>query len=121
MNNLSESLTEGPPRVERLAVREIQPKRQTQVQEPQQQAAEEIPPDVSKQAVLAAIQGTLRAVALVLSLRLLLLLSLIGAFVLGYIAMQLQTWAALSIFVAYSMLTVIPLVALAWPTKSRSG
>jgi hypothetical protein len=52
------------------------------------------------------------ALALVLSARLLLLLTLVGAFVLGWAAMREQTYLALGVMIAYTVLTVIPMVSL---------
>jgi hypothetical protein len=69
--------------------------------------------------VSVAMLGAMRAVALVLSVRLLLLLALIGAFWLGHIAMDRDSWLAFAVLVAYSALTVLPLVGLAWPSKPQ--
>ena len=105
-------------------MREIQPRQNrpaavAPVPMPQAAPQPQQPPQHNV-AVLLAVQGAFRAIALVLSVRLLLLLSLIGAFVLGYNAMQSQTWLGLAVLTAYSALTIIPLVALAWPNRPQS-
>ena len=82
-------------------------------------AAQPIP--VHNAAVSAAMLGAMRAIALILATRLLLLLSLGGAFWLGCVAMNKESYMALGILIAYASLTVLPLTALAWPTKPQSG
>lgn len=72
-------------------------------------------------AVLAAMLGSMRAIALILAVRLLLLLSLVGAFWLGCVAMNRGTWMALGILIAFAAFTVLPLTALAWPSKPKNG
>ena len=60
----------------------------------------------------AQVLAVIIALCRVLAVRFLLFLSLIGAFVLALEAMSLQTMAALAILVAYSVLTLGPLVIL---------
>lgn len=55
-------------------------------------------------------QVTLGAVMRVLAVRLQLLLSLAGAFVLALGAMAWQSWPGLAILIAFCALTVLPLV-----------
>ena len=65
-----------------------------------------------------AFVGTLAAIAAVLAVRLWLGLALIGAFVL---AVRSDGTAGWWVLVAYSLLTVIPLVALDIITRQRGG
>ena len=58
----------------------------------------------------AIVLGALDAIARVLAVRFLLLLSVVGAFVLASMAMASQSPMSLSILCAYAALTVIPLV-----------
>lgn len=58
------------------------------------------------------VLAVISALAAVLSVRLYLFVVLIGAFVLGLIALDKGTWIALSVLVAYATLTVIPLCVL---------
>jgi hypothetical protein len=60
----------------------------------------------------AQVLAVVIALCRVLAVRFLLFLSLIGAFVLALEAMQRQTLPALAVLVAYSVLTIGPLVAL---------
>lgn len=63
-------------------------------------------PDLRPSPVVAA----LRVIARILAVRLILLLSVLGGFVLGVMAMLAQTWPSLAILTAWSLLTVLPLV-----------
>lgn len=56
--------------------------------------------------------GTLKAVAMILSGKVLLLLSLLGAFVLGTMAISVQSWISVVALTMYGLLTVCPLVCL---------
>jgi hypothetical protein len=77
------------------------------------------PPEREK--LPAAILAVFKAIAMVLAPRLQLLLALIGAFVLALLAMQWQSNIGLAILAAYCALTVIPLIALAWPERGRAA
>lgn len=70
---------------------------------------------------LLSMRAMLAAMALIISSRFLLLLALVGAFVLGLLAMQQQSLMATIILGVYASLTVLPLVGLAWPTKPQGG
>jgi len=54
--------------------------------------------------------GVFRAIAFALSARLLILLSLVGAFTLALMAMQAQTNASLYVLIAYAVLVILPLI-----------
>lgn len=58
------------------------------------------------------ILANLRAIAMVLSARALLLLTLIGAFVLGLEAMSWQTAMGLYVLIGWCVLAVLPMVGL---------
>lgn len=58
------------------------------------------------------ILGNLKAISYVLSARALLLLTLVGAFVLGLEAMSWQTPMGLYVLIAWALLTVLPMVGL---------
>ena len=58
------------------------------------------------------VLGALRAVAMVLAVRFLLLLSLFGTFVLAVMAMTHQTVVSLALTAAFAVLTLVPLVVL---------
>lgn len=58
------------------------------------------------------ILANLKAISLILSARALLLLSLVGAFVLGLQAMSWQTPMGLYVLIAWALLTVLPMVGL---------
>ena len=73
-----------------------------------------LPPPKSDQAFI----GTLSAIAAVLASRLLLLLSVIGAFVL---AVRVTDTAGLYVMIAYCVFTVIPLVTLDIFTRLRGA
>lgn len=64
------------------------------------------PPSARPSPVLAA----LKVIARILAVRLILLLSVLGGFVLGVMAMLAQSWPGLAILIAYAFLTVLPLV-----------
>ena len=90
------------------------------------QAPPPIPPVLHRPAPAAAptradsaAVGVLTALASVLAARLLLLLSVIFGFVLAIFAMREQSLTSLSILVAYTLLTVIPLVYLDLKTRVR--
>ena len=65
----------------------------------------------------AALIGTIQAIASILAVRLILLLSVIGAFSLAVMAMKTQDNTGLFVLIAYAFLTVIPLTFL--DAKSR--
>jgi hypothetical protein len=56
------------------------------------------------------VLAALKVIARILAVRLILLLSVLGGFVLGVMAMLAQTWPSLAILVAYALLTVLPMV-----------
>ncbi len=56
------------------------------------------------------VLAALRVIARILAVRLILLLSVVGGFVLGVMAMLAQSWPGLAILVAYALLTVLPMV-----------
>lgn len=76
---------------------------------------------VERQAKLrdGATDAAYRAVASVLAVRVQLLLSLIGAFVLALFAMQWQSPAGLYVLIAFCALTILPLVALHFLGRPR--
>lgn len=107
--------------VQRLQVEEVaaQPKKVTNLREvpiqAQPQTAPTPPPTspgpqiiVQRAGIPEAIVAAFAALGYALSARLILLLSLVGAFVIGIIAIRAQTIMALAILVAYAALTVIP-------------
>lgn len=71
------------------------------------------PPPSRKDSILL---GVFQAIARILAVRFLLLLSLTGAFVLALGAMERQSWTGLAIMATYCLLTLIPLV---WIEVSR--
>lgn len=115
--------------VERLAVEEVTPRPRLVHPQPAPlppsppeeikppAAAVIVPPKVDQSRILVAILAVSRVVAV----RLQLLLSLMGAFVLALMAMSHQTMLGLAILGAYCALTVIPLVWLAWPDRQRGA
>lgn len=56
------------------------------------------------------VLAALRVIARILAVRFILLLSVLGGFVLGVMAMLVQSWTGLAILSAYALLTVLPLV-----------
>jgi hypothetical protein len=56
------------------------------------------------------IVAAVKVIARILAVRLILLLSVLGGFVLGVMAMVAQSWPGLAILIAYALLTVLPLV-----------
>ena len=65
------------------------------------------------------INAVFAAIAKVLAVRLQLLLSLIGAFVLALGAMRSQDWPGLSVLIAFCGLTILPLVWLEYSGRPR--
>ena len=68
-----------------------------------------------------AFVGVLTAVASLLAARLLLLLSIAGAFVLGLLASRSGSYVALATLVAFCCLTVLPMTYLDVQTHRRGG
>lgn len=68
---------------------------------------------------LASILGMMQAIAIILSVRLFLLLSVIGAFILAYNAMQMQFDRGLWSLGIFCTLTILPLVFLDIKTRTR--
>lgn len=58
---------------------------------------------------------------MVLGSRIILLLSLIGAFVLALMASYGGNWMGIGLFVAYCAMTVLPLVWLDWNGRRAGG
>lgn len=79
--------------------------------EPILAAAAPQPVVVQRVGIPEALLAVFSALSLVLAARLILLLSVAGAFVLGVMAMTRGEWPALAILCAWCMLTVLPLVA----------
>lgn len=75
---------------------------------------------VQRVGIPEAMLSVLGAVAFVLSARLLLLLALLGAFVLGLLAMTSQTYVSVGILVAWALLVIFPLVWLEGRTKREA-
>lgn len=108
--------------VERLAVEVIgeRPQRTAPrlVQTPAQPAPQPSPtpaiPSRSTRLRDSAIFGTLQAIGIVLSVRVILLLAVMGGLGLALIAMQKQTDATLYVLIAYAILILAPIVALDW-------
>lgn len=69
----------------------------------------------------SAFIGVLAALATLLAARLLLLLSIAGAFVLALLAVRAESNGALAVLVAFCLLTVIPVVVLDVITHRRGG
>lgn len=65
-----------------------------------------------QQAMNAQIRGTLRAVAMILTVRLAILMAMIGGFIIGLMAIQWQSWVSVGVLAAYCLLVLIPLVLL---------
>ena len=68
-----------------------------------------------------AFVGVLAALTSLLAARLLLLLSISGAFVLAVMAMQAQSYAQLAVLVSFCCLTVLPMTYLDVVTHRRGG
>lgn len=68
-----------------------------------------------------AFVGVLAALASLLAARLLLLLSIAGAFVLALLATRSESYPGLAILVAFCLLTVVPLTYLDVVTHRRGG
>lgn len=75
-------------------------------------------PEPQRGAADRAFVGTLSAIAALLASRILLLLAVVGAFVL---ALRASGDFGLYILISYSVLTVLPLVALDIVTRQRGG
>jgi hypothetical protein len=69
--------------------------------------------------LLAQTMGVIAAIAGITAIRVLLLLAVSGAFYLSTQAIALQSTASLLVLVAYSLFTVLPLVALEWGGRRR--
>lgn len=76
------------------------------------------PPRKEVSSTLDVLLAVVALAAQTLSTRALLLLSLIGAFVLAFQAMTLQTLPGLEVLVAYCLLTVVPVTILEIRGKS---
>ena len=68
-----------------------------------------------------AFVGVLAAMTALLAARLLLLLSILGAFVLAVMAMRSESYAGLAVLIAYCGLAVLPLVYLDVVTHRRGA
>ena len=97
------------------------------IPQPQPAAPSALPtatPDPARlQATLArqaAVFGALQAMALIISVRLLLLLVLVGALTLAVMAMPSPTLLHLAVLAAYCILVVIPMVWLERTNRMRS-
>ena len=80
--------------------------------------------DAVKQALNAtqtSVVGTFHAVATILAVRFLLLLSLVGAFALAWTAMAHPSYPAIIILISYVLLTVLPLVWLDRNGRQNKG
>ncbi len=96
---------------------------------PPPRRAQPAPPDPPPAPVAAApppasdkaFVGVLTAVASLLAARLLLLLSIAGAFVLGLLASRSGSYVALATLVAFCCLTVLPMTYLDVQTHRRGG
>ena len=76
------------------------------------QAAAQAASAAAAGAVRGVTLGVFHAVATLLAIRLLLLLALAGGFVLAVMALQIGTYQAGGVLVAYAVLIVIPLIML---------
>ena len=88
------------------------------------QIARDIQAEVAKvtaAAVRASGVGVFHAVATLLAVRLLLMLSLIGGFALAFLALRTGTYQAGGVLVAYAVLIVIPLVWLERSPRTGGG
>jgi len=111
--------------VEHLGVRAV-PERVTPIRQPVPEAPpamEAVPPSHSMPSVRedSAALGAFRALASVLAARLLLLLGVLGAFVLAWVAAHAESFTPLCVLVAYGVLVVGPLAWLDWHRGPGSG
>lgn len=64
-----------------------------------------------------SVLAVFKAIGIILAVRFIVLLSLVGAFALAFMAMANPTWPSIAIMISYVLLTVLPLVWL--DSKSR--
>lgn len=83
--------------------------------------SEATPPTSKPSPNTAAIFGVLRAVALILSVRLLLLLTLVGAVALALMAMLHPMPETMAVLAIYCILAVLPMVWLERTAAARKG
>jgi len=107
----------APSTVQRLAAVPLSPKRTATTEPARQQPPQN--PDVAREQRIDAkiahngqIITVITALSKILAIRLYLFFTLIGAFILGQNALDKGTWIALTVVVAYGMLTVLPLCIL---------
>ena len=62
----------------------------------------------------SSLLGTFRAIAMILAVRVILLLSVLGGLGLAIGAMRAATESALYVLIAYALLVIAPMVALDW-------
>lgn len=74
-------------------------------------------------AMNTGLLSTWTGIGTVLAIRFLLMLALIGCFALAFMAMQQQTTASLLVLIAYSIFSVVPMVAISHFPKpgNRAG
>lgn len=81
---------------------------------PEPPPASMAPSPASNRAFLETVLATLSAIAMMLSARLILLMTGIGSFILAYLAIQNATPMTLMAAGTYDVLVLIPMVALYW-------
>jgi hypothetical protein len=86
-----------------------------------QEAARSSPSRVKWSAAIEAFHGVFNALALVLSVRIMLLLALSGGFFLAVTAMQRQTPISVIVLVAYALLVIGPAAFLEYGKKISTG
>lgn len=103
--------------VERLKVEVLTPSQTSQTQPQMSQQTVTQPPKVNITANLVSVFG---AIAAILAVRLFLLLSVIGAFTVAFMAIPLSDSHSLWVLGIYCVFTIVPLVFLDIKTRNRS-
>ena len=117
------SVEDSLPEVERLSVVELpprQPKRSpiaTPIQTPEPETPPTprlafAPPEQRDPDEAVILKQAAHLLATALSVRALLFINLMGALILGIVAMIRPNWMGLAVLIAYAALTIIPLVVL---------
>lgn len=111
--------------VERLSLEEVTPRQRPEIPpdflHQQQPRAEPVlappqDPKIITSQLLAASLGVFHAIGMLIAVRLLLLFAMSGGFTLAIMAMQDQSYHGLFVFIAYSLLAVLPIV---WLDRSE--
>ena len=104
---------------ERVAAEEYHPTPKTVLPETPRQQQTDSTPKPRNLSFITAVSGAFTAIALILSVRILLLLSVIGAFLLGQAALVAQNTYSLWVLGIFCFFTVPVLVYLDIQTRSR--